>query len=124
MAQSVHKNGMDTEFGGIYNDRHETGLDDKKDWWPQAEAVVGFFNTYQLTANDLYLEASLKAWDFIQRHIVDKAHGEWFWGVTREGGHVTGSEKVGPWKCPYHNSRMCFEIITRIDKMNKSSGRI
>ena len=80
--------------------------------------MIGFFNAYQLTGSDIYLEASLQAWDYIQKHIVDKDNGEWFWGVTRDGSHVTSDEKVGPWKCPYHNSRMCYEIINRVDKIN------
>lgn len=119
MAQRVLNNGIDIAFGGIYNDRHESGLDDNKDWWPQAEAVVGFFNAYQLTGSDIYLEASLQVWDYIQKHIVDKVNGEWFWGVTRDGSQITSDEKVGPWKCPYHNSRMCYEIITRVEKISR-----
>jgi mannobiose 2-epimerase len=117
MAEKVLQNGMDEVYGGIYNDKQGLHLDDKKDWWPQAEAVVGFFNASQLTGNEAYLDAAYKAWDFINKYILDKAHGEWVWGVTRDGSKITRDEKVGPWKCPYHNSRMCFEIIARADKL-------
>lgn len=119
MAQKVQQNGIDPVYGGIYNERNETGLDDKKDWWPQAEAVVGFFNAYQLTGSDSFLEASLDVFSYIEKYIEDRMNGEWFWGVTRDGRNLTSTEKVSPWKCPYHNSRMCFEMIKRIDKLTK-----
>jgi mannobiose 2-epimerase len=114
MAERVLKDGMDTEYGGIYNDMRGSVLDDNKEWWPQAEAVVGFYNIYQVTGDTAFLDASLKVWEFIRNHIVDRVHGEWFSGVTRDGSGVIGDEKAGFWKCPYHNSRMCFEIIRRI----------
>jgi mannobiose 2-epimerase len=114
MAERVLKEGMDTVYGGIYNETKDSVLDDTKDWWPQAEAVVGFYNMYQVTSNTVFLDASLKAWEFIRNHIIDHVHGEWFSGVTRDGSRVTGDEKAGFWKCPYHNSRMCLEIISRI----------
>jgi mannobiose 2-epimerase len=114
MAERVLRDGMDMVYGGIYNEIKESVLDDNKDWWPQAEAVVGFYNAYQVTGNAVYLDASLKVWEFIRNHIVDHVRGEWFYGVTRDGSRVTGDEKAGFWKCPYHNSRMCFEIISRI----------
>lgn len=117
MADSVLKYGMDPVYGGIYNERHETSLDDGKDWWPQAEAIVGMFNAYQLSGKSDYLEAVQKTWSFVDRYIIDKIDGEWFYGVTRDGTEVTCDEKVGPWKCPYHNSRMCLEMISRLDKM-------
>lgn len=117
MAEKVLQNGIDEVYGGIYNDKQGIHLDDRKDWWPQAEAVVGFFNAYQLTGNEKYLEAAYKVWEFINNLISDRTHGEWVWGVTRDGGEITKDEKVGPWKCPYHNSRMCFEIIARAGKL-------
>jgi mannobiose 2-epimerase len=113
MAKKVLLNGFDAEFGGIYNELHDSRLDDNKDWWPQAEAVVGFFNAWQLTGDKTFLDASVKTWSFIQKFIVDNKNGEWHWGVTRDGSSVTSSVKAGSWKCPYHNSRMCFEIISR-----------
>ena len=117
MAGWVYENGIDGEFGGIYNESDGRRVfDSNKDWWPQAESVVGFFNAYRLSGKTFYLDAALKTWDFIQNHIVDKVNGEWFWGVSRDGSTVIGNEKAGPWKCPYHNSRMCFEIMRRVDE--------
>ncbi len=102
--------------GALMNEKNcETNhVDMNCDWWPQAEATIGFYNAYQLTNNDLYLEYALKNWAFIQNNIIDKVNGEWFWSVSAEGKIDRENDKAGFWKCPYHNSRMCLEMIERI----------
>ena len=92
----------------------------EKHWWPQAEAMIGFFNTWQITGDNNFLNRSISSWRFIQQHILDKKNGEWFWGV-KENYELMDEDKVGLWKCPYHNSRACIEIIQRI---NTSSIKI
>ena len=86
----------------------------EKHWWVQAEAMVGFYNTWQLTGDRKYLEIAIKNWGFIKEHILDLKRGEWFWGINAKGEIMPGEDKVGVWKCPYHNSRACLEIIKRI----------
>jgi mannobiose 2-epimerase len=86
----------------------------EKHWWVQAEAMVGFYNAWQLSQDPKFLEASLNNWNFVKAHILDKQHGEWFWGITEEGKLMENEDKVGLWKCPYHNSRACIELIRRI----------
>ena len=113
MAESVLQAGVDRKFGGIFNEKHGTSLDDNKDWWPQAEAVVGFFNAWQLTGKWAFLDEALKTWRFIDMYIADRNNGEWRRSVSRDGRPLEGDERISPWKCPYHNSRMCFEIIRR-----------
>ena len=114
MAEHVLQNGTDRTYGGIFNEMYDSKLDDNKDWWPQAEAVAGFFNAWQLTGKGAFLDEALNTWRFIDKYIADRENGEWHWGVTRDGSRITGTDKVSPWKCPYHNSRMCFEIIRRV----------
>lgn len=84
-------------------------------WWVQAETVVGFLNGYKLAPEKKeYLEAAESEWQFIKEHVIDKRAGsEWFWDVTQEGESVSGKPIVEPWKCPYHNGRMCIEVIRR-----------
>ena len=83
-----------------------------KDWWTQAEAAVGFANAYQLSCQPVFLAASLKTWDYIDEHLVDRKNGEWFIGINAEG-KVSSPEKISFWKCPYHNGRACLELLQR-----------
>jgi len=106
--------GVDAD-GGIYNLGDPTGIiDPVKEWWPQAEAVIGFLNAYKLSREERFLAAALKTWSFIDKHLIDRVHGEWFRGVTRDGRVIDTFEKVGFWKCPYHNGRMGLEAVRRL----------
>ena len=74
--------GLDNDGGLWYEyDPATSHLVREKHSWPQAEAMVGFFNAYQLTGNEKYLYYSLNSWEFVKRHIKDNDKGEWFWGV-------------------------------------------
>ena len=87
-------------------------------WWVQAETVVGFLNGYEKDPSKKeYLEAAEHEWEFIKEHVVDKREGsEWFWEVRPDGTPFEERPIVEPWKCPYHNGRMCFEVIRRMSK--------
>jgi mannobiose 2-epimerase len=107
--------GIDADGGLWYEyEPAENHLVKEKHWWVQAEAMMGFFNTWQLTGNAKYLEVSAKNWEFVKAKILDKKNGEWFWGVDENGKPMPNEDKAGLWKCPYHNSRACLEIINRI----------
>jgi mannobiose 2-epimerase len=85
----------------------------EKHSWPQAEAMIGFMNAYQVTGNEKYLHHSIRSWKFIKQHIKDNNNGEWFWGVNADYS-IMQKEKAGFWKCPYHNTRACMEMMERI----------
>lgn len=85
----------------------------EKHSWPQAEAMVGFFNAYQLSGYQKYLQLSLDSWQFVKKHLKDFKNGEWFWGI-KEDYSIIQKDKGGFWKCPYHNSRACMELMKRI----------
>ncbi|HLG38905.1 MAG TPA: AGE family epimerase/isomerase, partial [Chitinophagaceae bacterium] len=105
------------EDGAINYERNTTSnhLNDSKQWWPQAEAMVGFFNAYQLRGKVHFLEKSEKAWEFIKKYLIDRTYGEWC-GAVDANHKVTSCDKVTFWKCPYHNSRACMEIWRRLGK--------
>lgn len=106
--------GLDSDGGLWYEYEPATKeLIREKHSWPQAEAIVGFFNAWQLTGDTKYLDRSIRSWEFIKAHIRDHNKGEWFWGVYEDYA-VIQKDKAGFWKCPYHNSRACLEIIKRI----------
>jgi mannobiose 2-epimerase len=119
MAQVVYEQAADADGGLVYEGTSEEIIDTDKHWWPQAEAVVGFLNAYELSGKDCFLKASERSWEFIEKYIVDHQHGEWYWKVSREGMPSNDKCKVDPWKCPYHNSRMCFEVMERLDQLVK-----
>jgi len=108
--------GLDTDGGLYYEyDPDQEKLDTDKHWWPQAEALVGYFNAYQLTGEEEFLEHSLQSWEFIYKYITDWLNDEWYWSVDKEGNPQTHKEKAGFWKCPYHNGRACLELIRRLE---------
>ncbi|MBR4645188.1 MAG: AGE family epimerase/isomerase [Bacteroidaceae bacterium] len=90
------------------NDRH---------WWVQAEAVVGFLNIYQHFGDEDALQKALRCWQYIREHLIDHKHGEWYWSIRADGSVNLDDDHAGFWKCPYHNGRMCLEIIERIESM-------
>lgn len=106
-----------TAFDGksLANECEKGVVDENRIWWVQAEALVGFLNGYQLASSHTeYLEAARAEWEFIKAHVIDKRPGsEWFWDVNKDGVSVSGKPIVEPWKCPYHNGRMCLEVIRR-----------
>ncbi len=96
----------------------ERGVDDEsRIWWVQAEAVVGFYNAWQKAPKKKhYLEAAETIWNFIKEFVVDKQEGgEWYWRTDRFGKPDLEKPIVEPWKCPYHNGRMCMEIMKRCE---------
>jgi len=118
MADAVLAAGFDTEFGGVYWDSTPDGhLNTNKDWWPQAEAVVGYLNAYQISGRAEHLEAATKTWAFIDAFVIDHLGGEWYTRVSREGVPVPDLPKVDFWKCPYHDARAMLEVMERIDTL-------
>ncbi|MGN7761129.1 AGE family epimerase/isomerase [Paenibacillus sp. 22594] len=117
MADAVLAEGI-AEDGGIWNEADKNGFidtsEESRDWWPQAEAIVGFYNAYQLTDDQRFLEAAENAWAFTDKYIVDHKYGEWYWGIDEALQPLAHAPKVSAWKCPYHNSRACFEMIGRL----------
>ena len=106
-----------TAFDGhsLANECEKGVVDTNRIWWVQAETIVGFLNGYALAPEKKeYLEGAKAVWEFIKAHIIDKRPGsEWFWDVTKDGESVSGKPIVEPWKCPYHNGRMCIEVVKR-----------
>ncbi|SET88427.1 AGE family epimerase/isomerase [Paenibacillus sp. NFR01] len=114
MAEATLEEGLDGD-GGLRNEMEAHGLVDRNnDWWPQAEAVVGFYNAYQLTGEARFRDAAAASWNFIEEHIIDREFGEWYWAVDEHRRPLANAPKVSAWKCPYHNSRACYEMIRRL----------
>lgn len=116
IARVTLAEGVDPD-GGVLNEGGPHGYTNTdKDWWPQAEAAVGFLNAYQLSGDPRFLAASKHSWDFIQAKFVDRVHGDWIESVHRDGSPKR-TPKVTLWKCPYHSGRSCFELMERIHEL-------
>ena len=98
----------------------EEDIMDEKEWWCYAEAVVGYIDQWKLyqeenpIESNINLELAETAFHYIQTHLMDRENGEWFWTILPDGTPDRTHDKAGFWKCPYHNSRMCIEIIERL----------
>ena len=119
MVEHSLKYGYDLD-GGMMNEGNDKDgvLNTYKSWWVQAESVIAFFNAYQMTNENKYLANALLTWDFIKKYVIDYEYGEWY-GTVGKDDHKPNLEesKIGPWKCPYHNSRMGLQIAERIDSI-------
>ncbi len=106
--------GLCDNGGMIYERWTDTGRVDRQfQWWVQCENIIGHVNLYQHFGDELALEQALKSWRFVKDNIIDKEHGEWLWGLNADGTPDRQDDKAGFWKCPYHNSRMCLELMER-----------
>jgi mannobiose 2-epimerase len=114
IADFSAKESIDNDGGQFYEGNPNGPVDTDKHWWPQAEAVIGFLNAWKLTGDNKFFDFALNSWKFIENYIIDKQAGEWHWKVNRLGKPDTTQVKAGFWKCPYHNSRVCFEIMKRL----------
>lgn len=89
----------------------------ERDWWVQCECVIGEINMAQRTSGHESQEHETRAkrcYQFINDNLVDTAMGEWYWSVSPSGVPNLHDDRAGFWKCPYHNTRMCLEIIERL----------
>lgn len=120
MAEEVLRTGLDAD-GAVLDEIHPGETSSKtRTWWPQAEAMVGFFNAYQLTDDERFANAASVLWNYINDKIIDHENGEWYWGID-ENGTPLELEKAGPWKSAYHNGRACMEMIERIRLLKASA---
>ncbi len=107
--------GLASNGGMMYEKNVSEGhLDGDFHWWVQAETVVGYFNLWDYFGSREGLEKVLMCWDFIKGNLIDMGNGEWFWSLRADGTVNRTDDKAGFWKCPYHNGRMCMEIIERL----------
>lgn len=115
LADGALKNGMDTDNQAMNNECENGTVNAKKVWCVQAEAVTGFYNAYQNQPDRTeYLKVSENVWNYIQQYIIDSKTGEWIEDILPDNTVRPGQALAHPWKCPYHNGRMCIEMIHRL----------
>lgn len=115
LVAKASEKGLNPDGSMIHEANLDTGhVDDDLHWWVQAEAVVGFYNIYQHFGDESALDKSLQCWQYIKDNLIDYEGGEWYWSRRPDGTLNLDDDKAGFWKCPYHNGRMCLEILERI----------
>lgn len=114
--------GLQPDGSMIDEKDYATGeIKSSRSWWPQVETVVGYVNAWELSGNEKYLEYAIHNWDYTNNHFVDHKNGGWFSALDKT--NTTGrGDKAGFWVCPYHNGRMCLEIMERTEKHLEAVG--
>ena len=114
MVAKASEKGLNADGSMVHEANLDTGyVDSDLHWWVQAEAVVGFFNIYQYFGDESALQKAQHCWTYIKENLIDNENGEWHCSRRKDGTLNLDDDKAGFWKCPYHNSRMCLEIIER-----------
>jgi mannobiose 2-epimerase len=122
MANVTLREGIAAD-GSLYNEG-EGGIvtDTDRHWWPQAEAIVGFLNAFEISGNDKFVGAASNTWSFVKSYMQHPS-GEWWWLVDDSYNPDQSQDLAGEWKCPYHNTRCCIEVMKRVSRLienNKS----
>jgi mannobiose 2-epimerase len=98
----------------IYERWTDSGdTDRQRQWWVQCENIIGHANLYQYYNDREALDIVFSCWQFVKDHLIDRQNGEWHWAIDGRGNINLDDDKAGFWKCPYHNTRMCLEILER-----------
>ena len=112
MVDAALSEGMTPE-GLMQYEKTESGISSQRSWWPQCETVIGCINAWQITGERRYFDAAVRTWNFIKEHFIDRQNGEWFKYLNSQGRPMR-EDKASMWNCPYHNSRVAFELMTRL----------
>lgn len=92
---------------------HKSRTDFDRHWWVQAENIIGHINLYQYFEDEVALRKAFLCWEFVKKNLIDYKNGEWYWSLRADGTVNKDDDKAGFWKCPYHNGRMCMELMER-----------
>ncbi len=117
LVQSVYEKAYDPVMGSFANECEKGVVNEKRIWWVQAEAVVGFYNQYAKHPEKIeYREAACRIFRYIlEKQVDERAGSEWFWYTHKDGTPGLDEPILEPWKCPYHNGRMCMEMMRRLE---------
>ena len=117
MAEAVFNEGLGADGALCYEGKDGKIVDAGHECWPQAEALVGFLNAFEISGDGRFLAAALRVWNYTQQNLVDRVHGEWFWRINPDGQPDQKLPKVSEWKGPYHATRACLETMRRLERI-------
>ncbi len=114
IAKVIFNEGFAADGGLCYEGADGKIIDTGRECWPQAEALVGFLNAFEISSDKMFFAAAEQTWNYINQHLVDRVHGEWFWRINPDGQPDKNLPKVSEWKGPYHATRACLETLKRL----------
>ena len=114
MAEAAFDEGLGADGALCYEGKDGEIIDPGHECWPQAEAVIGFLNAFEISGDGKFLAAAVRVWNYIENNLVDRVHGEWFWRINPDGQPDAKLPKVSEWKGPYHATRACLETMRRL----------
>ena len=103
--------GLRSDGSMMYEKLEDGTLDLSRQWWVLAESVVGNLWLWKYHGDLAAADRALSTWAYIRDNLVDYDNGDWFWSVAPDGTPDKTSPKAGFWKCPYHNTRMCLQVL-------------
>jgi mannobiose 2-epimerase len=112
------KHGVDWEYGGIYRDglAGSEALIRDKEFWQNAEVLVGFLDGFETFAEGRFLDAFETVWRFVDKYMIIHEVGEWRTLLNRQGQAL--DPNIGnPWKVAYHTGRSMLECVTRLKRL-------
>jgi mannobiose 2-epimerase len=112
LAATQLEQGIDKD-GAMKYEKAPDHLNADREWWPQAETVTGFLNAWQINGDKKFLDAAVREWEWMKANMIDREYGEWYSNVYPDGAPQKDRVKADQWRCPYHNSRLGFEMIKR-----------
>ena len=116
IAEAVEK-AIQPDGSLIYENNRATGrINENRSWWAQVETIVGYFDAWEISGEEKFLDYAINCWNYTRNHFIDTTYGGWFSSVSPNG-EVRRGDKASHWTCPYHNGRMAMEIIERVDKL-------
>ncbi|MBO1363657.1 AGE family epimerase/isomerase [Prevotella sp. A2931] len=116
--------GLRPDGSMIYERWTDTGaVDTQRQWWVMCESVIGYLDLYQHFGDTRALDIARQCWTYTKTHLIDNVNGEWYWSCDENGKPNKKGDKAGFWKCPYHNARMCLEVIERFSPSEESRAK-
>ncbi|MEY2940714.1 MAG: hypothetical protein RJA67_399 [Bacteroidota bacterium] len=114
------ENGIDWEHGGVYVEGSHSGgpTDVEKEFWQQAEMLIGMLDAYLVTKDPQFLKAYEQVHRFVFDKMINRNTGEWWPLMTREGEPIW-RHMAHNWKINYHNVRSMILSYEKLGEINQ-----
>ncbi|GMW00707.1 MAG: hypothetical protein AMXMBFR84_18440 [Candidatus Hydrogenedentota bacterium] len=110
--------GVDYKNGGIFCEGSHGGevTETNKEFWQQAECLVGFLDAYLLFGDEKYLDAYEAVHRFTMDHVINHKVGEWYPLFDKDNNRLW-DYMAHAWKINYHTVRSMVQSEARLLKI-------